>query len=149
VRRALTRILPLLCVGALACAGAGVGAAPALAAGDDGRPGGSQSSLQTRVEHLQQDLDSLTEDVDDLREPVGEFDLFDQCAYTIGVTQYGRAAGGSGFFFGAGDRARRPALALDIRGVHRRPQFLFLAFPSEEPPSIECNEDAGQEIIDN
>ena len=37
---------------------------------------------------------------------------------------------------------RRPALALDIRGF-RRPKYQFLAFPAEEPPSIECNEDAG------
>ena len=43
---------------------------------------------------------------------------------------------------------RRPALALDTRGFGR-PQFQFLAFPAEEPPSIECNEDAGRESVDN
>ena len=32
-------------------------------------------------------------------------------------------------------------------GNHRG--YQFLAFPAEEPPSIECNEDAGQELIDN
>ena len=29
-----------------------------------------------------------------------------------------------------------------------RPDFQFLAFPAEEPPSIECNEDAGEEDTD-
>ncbi len=41
-----------------------------------------------------------------------------------------------------------PGLALDIGGFGA-PQYQFLAFPAEEPPSIECNEDAGQELIDN
>ena len=105
-------------------------------------------TVRDRVEDLQQELDSLTEDVDDLQEPVGEFDLFDQCMYTIGVTEYGRADGAFGFLFGRGGAARRPGLALDIRGFGT-PQYQFLAFPAEEPPSIECNEDAGQEDIDN
>jgi hypothetical protein len=105
-------------------------------------------TVRDRVEELQQELDSLTEDVDDLQEPVGEFDLFDECMYTIGVTEYGRADGAFGFLFGRGGAARRPGLALDIRGFGA-PQYQFLAFPAEEPPSIECNEDAGQEEIDN
>ena len=105
-------------------------------------------TVRDRVEELQQELDSLTEEVDDLQEPVGEFDLFDQCMYTIGVTEYGRADGAFGFLFGRGGAARRPGLALDIRGFGI-PQYEFLAFPAEEPPSIECNEDAGQEDIDN
>jgi hypothetical protein len=37
---------------------------------------------------------------------------------------------------------------MDIGGFGS-PQYQFLAFPAEEPPSIECNEDAGQELIDN
>jgi hypothetical protein len=105
-------------------------------------------SVRDRVEELQQELDSLTEEVEDLQEPVGEFDLFDECMYTIGVTEYGRADGAFGFLFGRGGAARRPGLALDIRGFGT-PQYQFLAFPAEEPPSIECNEDAGQEDIDN
>ena len=105
-------------------------------------------TVRDRVEELQQELDSLTEEVEDLQEPVGEFDLFDQCMYTIGVTEYGRADGAFGFLFGRGGAARRPGLALDIRGFGI-PQYEFLAFPAEEPPSIECNEDAGQEDIDN
>jgi hypothetical protein len=104
-------------------------------------------SVRDRVEELQQELDSLTEEIDDLQEPVAEFDLFDECMYPIGVREYGRANGSFGYLFGQGGRARRPGLALDIRGFGA-PQYQFLAFPAEEPPSIECNEDAGQELID-
>ena len=102
------------------------------------------SSARDRVEELQQELDSLTEEVEDLQEPVGEFDLFDECTYTIGVSEYGRAVGSFGYVWG---ETRRPALSLDISGFGP-PQYRFLAFPAEEPPSIECNEDAGQESID-
>jgi hypothetical protein len=105
-------------------------------------------SVRDRVEELQQELDSLSEEIEDLQEPVAEFDLFDECMYTIGVSEYGSAEGAFGYLFGEGGAARRPGLALDIRGFGR-PQYQFLAFPAEEPPSIECNEDAGQEDIDN
>ena len=104
-------------------------------------------TLRERVDDLQQEIESLTEDVEDLGEPVEEFDLFDQCAYTIGVTQYGRWGGNTGFLFGPGGTRRRPALAMDMRGFGS-PQYDFLAFPAEEPPSIECNEDAGEESTD-
>jgi hypothetical protein len=105
-------------------------------------------TVRDRVEELQQELDSLTEEIEDLQEPVAEFDLFDECMYTIGVSEYGMADGAFGYLFGQGGAARRPGLALDIRGFGT-PQYQFLAFPAEEPPSIECNEDAGQELIDN
>jgi hypothetical protein len=105
-------------------------------------------TVRDRVEELQQELDSLTEEIEDLQEPVAEFDLFDECMYTIGVSEYGGAGGAFGYLFGQGGAARRPGLALDIRGFGT-PQYQFLAFPGEEPPSIECNEDAGQEEIDN
>ena len=36
---------------------------------------------------------------------------------------------------------------LDMRGFGR-PQFDFLACPGEEPPSIECNEDADADFVD-
>ncbi len=132
MRRAL--LLAVLCAGGLA------NAAPAPA---DGPP-----SARDRVENLQEDLDSLIEEVDDLQEPMAEFDLFDECMYLIGVTEYGTASGTRGYHFGPGGRARRPALALDIGGFGR-PQYEFLAFPAEEPPSIECNEDAGEETTDD
>ena len=138
MRRAPMLML-LLCVAMLAAPSqtlAGGGAS-------DGPP-----STGDRLEDLQQELDSLTEEVEDLQEPVAEFELFDECMYLIGVSEYGTRTGAFGYFFGAGGQARRPGLAMDIRGFGR-PQYQFLAFPGEEPPSIECNEDAGQEFIDN
>jgi hypothetical protein len=63
------------------------------------------------------------------------------------VTQYGRWGGDVGFLFGPLGQQRRPALAMDMRGFGR-PRYNFLAFPGEEPPSIECNEDAEEEFID-
>jgi hypothetical protein len=98
--------------------------------------------LQERLEDLSQDLSSLAEDVEDLGEPVEEFDIFDQCMHVVGVTQYGSPSGEFGYFFGNAAVRRRPALAMDMRGFDP-PQFQLLAFPGEEPPSIECNEDAG------
>ena len=132
MRRFLT--LALICIAALLVPSVAVAEGP--------------PTVQDRVEELQQELDSLTEEIEDLQEPVGEFDLFDECMYPIGVSEYGRADGAFGFLFGQGGRARRPGLALDIGGFGA-PQYQFLAFPAEEPPSIECNEDAGQELIDN
>lgn len=105
-------------------------------------------SAADRIEELQQDLDSLIEDVEDLQEPIAEFDLFDECSYLIGVSEQGRPNGLLGYAFGRGGAQRRPALALDIRGFGR-PTYRFLAFPAEEPPSIECNEDAGEEDSDD
>ena len=101
------------------------------------------SSTQDRIEDLRQEMASLREDVEDLYEPVEEFDLFDQCMFTIGVTQDGE----SGYHYGEGGQKRRPALAMDMRGFGT-PQYDFLAFPGEEPPQIECNEDAGGQDTD-
>ncbi len=93
-----------------------------------------------RLEDLRQDLDSFLEDVTDLGEPVEEFETFDQCMHLIGVAQHGSRSGDSGYVYG---KSRlRPALAMDMRGL-KEPEYEFLAFPGEEPPSIECNEDAG------
>jgi hypothetical protein len=132
-------ILVLVCVTAL-------GVAPPAIAG--GGTSDAPQSVADRVEELEQELDSLTEEVEDLQEPVAEFELFDECMYLIGVSPYGSAHGAFGYLFGRGGHARRPALAFDMRGAGR-PRYQFLAFPGEEPPSIECNEDAGQEFIDN
>jgi hypothetical protein len=117
---------------ALVCALALIAAPPASAA-----------SVPDRIEELQQELDSLTEDVEDLQGPVAEFELFEQCMYLVGVSEYGGRRGGPGYRYGR-RRTRRPALAFDLRGFGR-PDYRFLAFPAEEPPSIECNEDAGEE----
>ena len=127
-------------VAALSIELAALGAAKAEAAQ-------SKPSIQERLEDLQQDMASLREDVDDLGEPVEEFDLFDQCMFTIGVTQYGNQDGTSGYFYGDLGLQRRRALAMDMRGFDA-PQYDLLAFPGEEPPQIECNEDAGGEGTD-
>ena len=136
----MRRALILIIAGTVAAA-----AAPAALAGED--PRGRPPTVRERVDDLQQEIESLTEDIEDLGEPVEEFDLFDQCAFTIGVTQYGTWGGATGFLFGPDGTRRRPALAMDMRGFGT-PQYDFLAFPGEEPPSIECNEDAGEEFVD-
>jgi hypothetical protein len=107
----------------------------------------SKPSVQERLEDLQQEMASLREDVDDLGEPVEEFDLFDQCMFTIGVTQYGNRDGTSGYVYGERGLQRRQALAMDMRGFDA-PKYDFMAFPGEEPPQIECNEDAGGQDTD-
>jgi hypothetical protein len=108
----------------------------------------NKDSVRDRVDDLQQEVESLTEDIEDLGEPVEEFELFDQCMYTIGVDQLGTWGGAVGYLFSdGGGQEMRPALALHLRGFGA-PEFHFLSFPGEEPPSIECNEDAGQEFID-
>jgi len=110
----------------------------------EAQAGQGKPSVQERLRDLQQEMDSLREDVDDLGEPVGEFDLFDQCMFTIGVTQYGKGGGATGYVYGKLGKERRPALAMDMRGFDA-PQYDLMAFPGEEPPQIECNEDAGGE----
>ncbi len=94
-------------------------------------------------EDLRQDLRSMREDVDDLVEPVGDIVRFDECAYTVGLRQT------RGYLHkGARGRVtRRQALSFDMRG-HRLPRLNVLAFPGEEPPQIECNEDAGGQETD-
>ena len=116
----------------------------ALASGTHAAPRGTGD----RIEELQQDLDSLAEDVEDLREPVAEFELFEECMYLIGATQHGGHRGGGYVYGRSGRTTRRPALTFDVRGFGRS-QFQLLAFPAEEPPSIECNEDAGEEDTDD
>jgi hypothetical protein len=104
-----------------------------------GRP-----SRRERIRDLHQEVASFQEDVEDLGEPAEEFELFDQCMFTIGVSDYGIRGGDVGYVYGA---RRRSALAMDMRG-RDRPQYDFLGFPGEEPPQIECNEDAGGQGTD-
>jgi hypothetical protein len=137
------RQLFLIALGVLTALSLGVsafGAAEAQAAQ-------SKPSLQERISDLQQEMASLREDVDDLGEPVEEFDLFDQCMFTIGVTQYGKRDGTSGFHYGDRGLQRRQALAMDMRGFDTT-QYDFMAFPGEEPPQIDFNEDAGGQDTD-
>ena len=102
----------------------------------------ADSPTKDRIVDVRQELDSLMEEVEDLGEPVEEFETFDQCAYLLGVSEFGTRGGGSGYVYGPGAGQHRAALAIDIRGM-AAPQYQLLAFPGEEPPSIECNEDAG------
>ena len=99
-----------------------------------------RDSLKDRVTDVRQEMSSLFEEVEDLGEPVDEFEIFDQCMYLVGVTEFGDRSGASGYVFGK-NGIKRPALAMDIRSFDA-PQYQLLAYPGEEPPSIECNEDA-------
>ena len=105
---------------------------------------GAPSSQRDRLIDLLQELHSFKEDVEDLVEPAAEFPLFDQCMFTVGVSAYGRG-GGVGYAYGSGQR--RSALAMDMRGFDAA-QYDFMAFPGEEPPQIECNEDASGQGTD-
>jgi hypothetical protein len=85
-------------------------------------------------------LRRLEEDVEDLGEPVEEITQFDECMYTVGAQER------RGYVYEGrrGARRLRPALSFDMRG-HRPAQLDLMAFPGEEPPQIECNEDAAGE----
>ena len=57
------------------------------------------------------------------------------------MSDYGAAGGARGYVY-RGPAELRPALAMDMAGFDRA-EYDFMAFPGEEPPQIECNEDAG------
>src|SRR4029078_9504458 len=78
-----------------------------------------------RQRDLEQEIHSFREDVEDLAEPIEEFELFDKCMFTIGVSAYGIDRGDVGYVFG---HQRRSALAMDMRGFDK-PQYDLLAFP--------------------
>ncbi len=85
-------------------------------------------------------LERLEETVEDLGEPVEEITQFDECLYTVGA----QSRAGYVYQGRRGSRVRRSALSFDMRG-HRPAQLDLMAFPGEEPPQIECNEDAAGE----
>lgn len=87
---------------------------------------------------LRSGLRSLQEDVADLIEPVGEIVRFDECMYTVGVQNR------PGYLYRgrSGAIGHRAALSFDMRGSSL-PQMNMMAISGEEPPQIECNEDAG------
>src|ERR671914_1473513 len=91
----------------------------------EAKPQGKPST-QERLRDLRQEVASLREDIEDLQQPVEEFDTFDQCMFTIGVTQYGGRSEDSGYVYGAGGHQLRPALAMDMRGFDP-PQYDFMA----------------------
>jgi hypothetical protein len=77
------------------------------------------------------------EDIEDLAEPVQDITRFDECMYTVGM----KSRGGYLYRNRQGALRHRKALSFDLRG-HRLPDHDVMAFPGEEPPQIECNEDA-------
>ncbi len=106
---------------------------------DDSNEKGEESDSDDFFEMLE----ALEEDVEDLLEPIEEFDLFDQCLFMVGVTE------NTDYVYTTKDgrQVKRAALAMDMAGPGSS-QWDFLAFPGEEPPQIECNEDAGGEFTD-
>ena len=115
-----------------------------------GDPGEGVDRLAPRGEggsDLLEDTRELSETIEDLVEPVFEFETFDQCAFTLGMTSYGSRRGDSGYEYVDKGTKQRPALAVDIAGFDP-PEYDFLAHPGEEPPQIECNEDASGEGTD-
>ncbi|KQW48867.1 hypothetical protein ASC77_09090 [Nocardioides sp. Root1257] len=102
-------------------------------------PGESADRLARRSpEDRRSRIAALREDVEDLVEPVAEITRFDECMYTVGLHQR------PGYLFRdrTGHRSRRAALSFDLRGP-RLPAISVMATSGEEPPQIECNEDAG------
>ena len=82
---------------------------------------------------------ALREDVEDLVEPVGEITRFDECMYTVG-----RAAARPATLPRPARRTGPPRRAL-LRPARPAParRSSVMATSGEEPPQIECNEDAG------
>jgi hypothetical protein len=100
-----------------------------------------------RIDDLRDDLHAAQEDLEDMVEPAQEFIQFDECMFTVGVRSSGGPDGGYRYRTPADDTIRRAALAFDMTGMVL-PQMDVMAFPGEEPPSIECNEDAGGQNTD-
>jgi hypothetical protein len=96
-----------------------------------------------RLEHLRHGVRDAAEDIEDLLEPVLEFVQFDECMFTLGVQN----RHGYRYRTPSGADTHRSALSFDMTGL-QLPDFDVMAFPGEEPPQIECNEDAGGENTD-
>ena len=76
-----------------------------------------------------------------LETPAGSLEEdVDECLDTVGA----RSRRGYVFVDRQRRRRARSALSFDLGG-RGAPQLSLLAFPGEEPPQIECNEDAGGE----
>ncbi|WP_165355216.1 hypothetical protein [Nocardioides oleivorans] len=87
--------------------------------------------------NLRESIASLRADVEDLVEPVAEITQFDECVYTVGAS----SSGGYRYQNWSGRVSVAGALSFAMRGPRVAPLQL-LVFPGEEPPQIECNEDA-------
>ncbi len=102
-------------------------------------------TIASAIEDLGNQVDDFEEGVEDLVDPVQNFELFDGCMYTIGASSSGDANVGYEYTEGA-VKSRRDALAFDVGA--RAPAYNFMVFPGEEPPQIECDEDAGGQDTD-
>ena len=107
-----------------------------------GREGANRRRFRERLEDLRRDVNAATEDIEDLLEPVEEFVQFDECMYTVGMRIRGDDASGYQYLGRGGEMRHRAALSFDMRGL-RLPEMSVMGFSGEEPPQIECNEDAG------
>ncbi len=96
---------------------------------------------RSRLKDLRGDLRAAVEDVEDLVEPAEEFVQFDECMFTVGTRV--RGGGGLGYEFRTADGtlSHVQALSYDLSDGEL-PQLDLMAFPGEEAPQIECNEDA-------
>jgi hypothetical protein len=103
-------------------------------------PAVARADLQERLGSIEAQLDSYDEDLEDDGPAMGKFTLFDECAFLIGVSSR------PGYRFTG--RSTRSALSFDL-SIGGLPAFALLAFPAEEPPGIECNEDAEPENTDD
>ena len=103
-----------------------------------------RGELADDIAQVAVDSRELAEDLPDLRVALAEFSAFDQCMYTVGVSYLGSTADRTGYLYAGpgGNVTARPAMALALDGEIPA-RWDFLAFPGEEPPQIECNEDAG------
>jgi hypothetical protein len=145
----LLAMLTAVCVPAAHAGGDGSAPAPPPATGGGGQasPNGDAPIIVSNdadVQDVSERMDSLKEDLDDLIEPVDKFEQFDQCMFLMGVSTFGKPSTPvrTPFTDPGGTRLYRPLLAMDMRGLGAA-EFNFMAFPGEEPPQIECNEDAG------
>jgi hypothetical protein len=121
--------------------------APAWALRVRAKDGGPSEAWTDRIDDLRDDLHAAQEDLEDMVEPAQEFIQFDECMFTVGVRSSGDASAGYHFRTRSGESTQRAALAFDMTGMVL-PQMDIMAFPGEEPPSIECNEDAGGQDTD-
>ena len=128
-RPLVTLLLAVMAAGAFAYARSGPDPEPVVTTNVV-----ADSPTGDRVVDVRQELDSLMEEVEDLGEPVEEFETFDQCAYLLGVSEFGTRGGGSGYVYGPGSR---PAPG---RAGHRHPRDGCTSVPAAGVPRRRATE---------
>ena len=86
---------------------------------------------------------ALREDVEDLGEPVAEITQFDECLYTVGVRGAVRLP-----LPRPGTAASAAVRPCPSTCAATAAPMSLMVFPGEEPPQIECNEDASGQSTD-